>query len=131
MKRISWGKYILKYCYLEGYGGVIMKKIITTVAVFILMISMDTMAPAAYEKCEVHFLNVGQGDCILIKLKGKCFLIDTGAKYYSKKVIKYLDLNKIDKIEGIILTHYHSDHYEGVMKIAQCKKVGKVYLPKT
>ncbi|WP_373844705.1 ComEC/Rec2 family competence protein [Clostridium sp.] len=106
-----------------------MKKIITIVAVFILAISMNTMVSAVYEKCEVHFLSVGQGDCVLIKVKGKCFLIDTGAKYYSKKVIKYLDLNNIDKIESIILTHYHSDHYEGIMKIVQCKKVGRVYLP--
>lgn len=106
-----------------------MKKIITIAVVFILVISMNLMVSAVYEKCEVHFLNVGQGDCILIKAKGKCFLIDTGAKYYSKKVIKYLDSNNIDEIENIILTHYHSDHYDGMMKISQCKKVGRVYLP--
>ncbi|UZQ49375.1 ComEC/Rec2 family competence protein [Clostridium kluyveri] len=106
-----------------------MKKIITVITIFILIIDMNTMASARYEKCEVHFLNVGQGDCILIKVKGKCYLIDTGAKYYIKKVIKYLDLNKVNKIEGIILTHYHCDHYDGIIKTVQCKKVSRVYLP--
>ncbi|WP_368489998.1 ComEC/Rec2 family competence protein [Clostridium sp. BJN0013] len=106
-----------------------MKKIITFIATFILIIGINNIASAGHEKYEVHFLNVGQGDCILVKAHDKSYLIDTGSAYYSKKVIKYLDSNKINKIEGIILTHYHSDHYGGIIKIAQCKKVGKVYLP--
>ncbi|MFL0194399.1 ComEC/Rec2 family competence protein [Clostridium sp. WILCCON 0269] len=105
-----------------------MKKI-AAIITFILIICINNGTSAGRENFEVHFLNVGQSDCILIKVHDKNYLIDTGAAYYTKKVIRYLDLNKVDKIEGIILTHYHKDHYGGITKIVQCKKVRKVYLP--
>nr|WP_206154877.1 MBL fold metallo-hydrolase [Clostridium muellerianum] len=84
---------------------------------------------AKQNKYEVHFLDTGQSDCILIKTDTKNYLIDTGASYYSDKVLKYLDLNGVNKIDTVILTHYHDDHYGGLTKIADSIKVDKVLLP--
>lgn len=103
------------------------KKLI--VIVVILIMFMDNSTFAKYGICEVHFIDVGQGDCTLIKLGNKNYLIDSGAAYYTNRVIKYLNSNNVNKIEGIILTHYHDDHYDGIYNIAKSTKAHKVYLP--
>lgn len=106
-----------------------MKKKIVLLITFIFIIFMGSITAAKQQNCEVHFLDTGQSDCILIKLQDKNYIIDTGASYYTEKIIKYLDANKITKVDGIILTHYHDDHYDGIFKIAETRKVTKVYLP--
>lgn len=100
-----------------------------TIIIFIIIVLIGNDTFAKRDTYEVHFIDVGQGDCTLIKVDRKNYLIDSGAAYYTNRVIKYLDLNNVNEIEGIILTHYHDDHYEGIYDIARSKKVHKVYLP--
>ncbi|MBC2579483.1 MBL fold metallo-hydrolase [Clostridium sp. DJ247] len=64
-------------------------------------------------------LDTGQSDCMLIRGDNKNYLIDTGAAYYSDKIISYLNSNGINTIDMLILTHYHDDHYEGMLKIKE------------
>lgn len=85
---------------------------------------------AGYDRYEVVFLDTGQSDCILIKAWNKNYLIDTGAEYYSNRILNYLNYNRIGKIDTIILTHYHDDHYGGLINIIKNKKVETVFLPK-
>ncbi len=67
----------------------------------------------------VHFIDVGQGDCSLIKCGDKNILIDTGDLVYSRKVIKYLKSQNVRKIDYLIISHPHADHIGGLDKIAQ------------
>ena len=63
---------------------------------------------------EVHFLYRGdnQGDCILIKTKNKNILIDLG-KTNSSILIDKLQEKNIEKIDYIIISHFHGDHVMG------------------
>lgn len=66
--------------------------------------------------------NGGKGDATLIDCKGKYFLVDGGkAGSYSQLTahLKKRCKKTNDKIvlEGIILTHYHGDHQEGLIKL--------------
>jgi competence protein ComEC len=101
--------------------------------VFLIGFMVFSIAAATYAKSQadysVHFIDTGQSDCILIKAGGKNYLIDTGAPYYSSKIIKYLDMEKVNNIDTIILTHYHDDHYGCLNDILKAKKVSKVYIP--
>ncbi|WP_051186122.1 hypothetical protein [Clostridium sp. BL8] len=45
----------------------------------------------------VHFIDVGQGDCILVQARDKNLLIDSGSNSSSKKVIHYIKKLKIKK----------------------------------
>ena len=62
---------------------------------------------------KVNFLDVGQGDCIIIELPdGKNMIIDSGE---NKEVVKdeiedFTTKNKIDTFDYVILTHQDSDH---------------------
>lgn len=106
-----------------------MRKKVVTFIFFIIIVSMSSTVFADYGRYEVHFIDTGQSDCILIKALNKNYLIDTGASYYTNKILEYLNSNEINNIEGIILTHYHDDHYGGLLKIVDSKKVGTVFIP--
>lgn len=57
--------------------------------ILIIVILISGTVYAQQDKYEVHFLDVGQSDCILIKNHNKSYLIDTGAEYYSDRILKY------------------------------------------
>jgi competence protein ComEC len=81
-------------------------------------------------KLEVHFINVGQADSILIKQGSKYMLIDAGNNGDGKLVKNYLLQEGIKNLEYVIGTHPHEDHIGGLDYIINDFKIGKIYLPK-
>ena len=89
----------------------------------------------------VVFLDVGQGDCVLLRLSnGQTWLYDCGSM--SKKtvgervLIPYLKHEGIRRVDGIFLSHGDLDHTSGVKELLSCAKeegieVGGLYLPVT
>ena len=79
---------------------------------------------------EVHFLDVGQGDSILIRIKSKNILIDTGGNInfnISKNVlIPYFRSSGVKKIDYLILTHGDYDHMGEAINLVENFKVEKV-----
>lgn len=59
---------------------------------------------------EVHFLDVGQADCTLIKCDGYTMLIDAGEDDQGTKIQNYLKKQGVEKLNYLILTHPDSDH---------------------
>lgn len=77
---------------------------------------------------EVHFLDIGQGDCIFIKTPGgKHYLVDTGNKGAKRKILPYLKYLKVEKLDGIVISHSHSDHVGALLAILQGIPVSAVY----
>lgn len=58
----------------------------------------------------IHFINVGQGDAILINNKNYNILIDSGSNGYSDYLTSYLKAFNIKNLDYIIATHPHEDH---------------------
>lgn len=77
-----------------------------------------------------HFIDVGQGDCILIQVNHKNILIDSGTSDSRKKLIRYLKNNNITKLDYIIATHPHEDHVGGMASVIKTFDVGEFYAPK-
>jgi len=77
-----------------------------------------------------HFIDVGQGDCILIQVNNKNLLIDSGTSDSKEKVIKYLKNNNIKKLDYVVATHPHDDHIGGMSSIIKTFKIGDFYAPK-
>lgn len=80
--------------------------------------------------CIVHFIDVGQGDCIFIQVNDKNILIDGGPNISEKKVKNYLKNLGIKNIHYLIATHPHEDHIGGLDAILKNFKVESVYAPK-
>lgn len=79
---------------------------------------------------EIHFIDVGQGDCSLIKWEGAAMLIDCGEREQAETVLKYLKKQGVKKLDYIIATHPHSDHIGGMGDIISEIEVGKVIAPR-
>ncbi|MGH4052419.1 MAG: ComEC/Rec2 family competence protein [Clostridium sp.] len=78
-----------------------------------------------------HFIDVGQGDSILIQVNGKNVLIDSGTIDSRKKLIKYLKNNNVKKLDYVIATHPHDDHIGGMTSVINTFDIGMFYAPKT
>ena len=82
----------------------------------------------------VYYLNVGQGDCILICFPdGKTMLMDSGSSAGGSvdTVTAKLDELNIKTIDYVLLTHVDSDHCKYIADvIAHVEQVKCCYLPK-
>lgn len=75
---------------------------------------------------QVHFIDVGQGDSILIQSPdGKNMLIDGGER--TPGVLNYLNKQGIKQIDVMIATHPHSDHIGGLVDVLRQIKVLEVW----
>ncbi len=77
----------------------------------------------------VRFLDVGQADCTLIQNGGKFFLIDAGNNLDDGfKVLQKLRYYGVDVLEGVIISHLHSDHVGSLPVILENFQVKNIYL---
>lgn len=94
--------------------------------------STQTVTVSKLKDLTIHFIDVGQADCILIELpNNEEILIDAGNKADSKTIINYIKNLGIYDIEYFILTHYHEDHIGSVPNILNEFDVLKIYIPDT
>lgn len=82
------------------------------------------------DKLLVHYIDVGQGDSILIQSKNKNLLIDGGPRSSSKDLINYLKKTNIKKLDYVIATHPHEDHIGGMADVINTFEIGEFYAPK-
>lgn len=61
----------------------------------------------------VHFIDVGQGDAILIEYEKFHALIDAGDNSAEDIVVNYLKEQNVDDLELFVATHSHADHIGG------------------
>ena len=66
------------------------------------------------ESLSVHFIDVGQADCILLECGGEFMLIDGGNREDSQLVVSYLQNHGVEELEAVICTHAHEDHVGGL-----------------
>ena len=82
--------------------------------------NVDANAIAALDEvvngeCKVNFIYRGRdGGCArLIRVADKNILFDFGVYEYRTDLINYLKAKSIEKIDYVIVSHYHSDHVGG------------------
>lgn len=79
-------------------------------------------------KVKVDFIDVGQGDCILICDGDKNMMIDTGTDGFSN-IKSVLREEKVKNIDILVLTHPDADHIANAEDIIKKYDVGRVYMP--
>lgn len=78
---------------------------------------------------EVHYIDVGQGDAILIETGEDSLLIDAGENNKGSVVADYLKSQDITELDYVIGTHPHSDHIGGLDTIINTFPVTTVIMP--
>ena len=78
---------------------------------------------------KVYFLSVGQGDAAYIELpNGNNALIDGGpSKAKNGYLATFLSDHKVVKIDNVVLTHPHADHYTGLQYVFSNIPVANFY----
>lgn len=82
----------------------------------------------------VTFVNVGQGDGAVIQTPGgRHILVDAGPakrdNIEESLMLEYLFNNGISKADIVVLSHYHDDHYGGLVGILNTLQTELVLLP--
>ena len=77
----------------------------------------------------VSFIDVGQGDCILIEGE-RTVLIDTGEYESINDVKRYLKSRKVEHIDLAVVTHQHTDHMGGMSEIIESYDVDRIIMPR-
>lgn len=80
--------------------------------------------------CAVHFLDVGQADCSIMKTEDAVIMIDAGDVDAFSKIEAYLRKLQIQKIDYLILTHAHSDHIGSADDVLRNYPVENVIMPR-
>lgn len=98
---------------------------------FSFLFSVLLALPSFAKDLTVSYIDIGQGDSELIELpEGKNILIDAGDREGANNLIAYLKERKIKKLDLIIITHPHLDHYGGLIKTLKDLKdleIGQVF----
>ncbi|MGI5921791.1 MAG: ComEC/Rec2 family competence protein [Syntrophomonadaceae bacterium] len=80
---------------------------------------------------KVHFIDVGQGDAILVQSpSGGNMLVDAGDNDHGETVVDYLRVHNVNSLDIVIGTHPHADHIGGLDTVIDSFPVKSVYLPR-
>ena len=83
-------------------------------------------ARSARAQLNAYFVNVGQGDAIYLEFpNGTNALIDGGPS--GEPIYQFLKGKGVSKLDRVVLTHPHSDHYRGLKKVFTSFEVDKYY----
>lgn len=80
----------------------------------------------------VHFLNVGQGDSIVLQWdgpNGKCVgVVDCCVHQGKNKVLDFLKNNSVREIEFLVISHPHFDHFSGTRQVLEHCESNKIVI---
>lgn len=108
--------------------------------VIALLLALLIWTGAGSDRLEVHFIDVGQGDSILVRLPGgKDMLVDAGGwpgdfdgepGVGDYVVVPYLKRLGINRLEAVLITHFHEDHAGGVQAVIKSFDVHRLIIPR-
>ena len=74
---------------------------------------------------QLTMLDVGQGDCFVLRLPdARVLIVDTGKPQAARTILEYLKAQNVDEVAALVLTHGDSDHIGGAPQILDKLYVG-------
>jgi len=85
--------------------------------------------PNLSELLSVHFIDVGEGDAILLIQGNYAMLVDGGSAEMGTTVFTYLRDTGVQRLEYVVATHPFTDHIGGLPDVLRRMNVRNVLLP--
>jgi competence protein ComEC len=76
----------------------------------------------------VSFIDVGQGDGVLVQAGGESHLIDAGRPEEGPNVVDFLRSRGVESLEGIVVSNPDADHIGGFLDVFDAFAVETVYV---
>ena len=96
------------------------------------VLGLSDNAPPAEGTLEVHVIDVGNADALLIRQEDKAMLIDAGERGDADVVLNYLSARGVERLDLVIATHPHADHIGGMADVIREVEIGEfliAYMP--
>ena len=84
-------------------------------------------AQSALPEMAVYFVDVGQGDCTVVRAGEHVMVIDAGAADMGNRVNGFITAQGAEQPEVLVITHDHDDHIGGLSKLLKEKTFKTVY----
>jgi len=130
--RMSFFEMLVLYAILVFIMAVLLKKAevnelkLALILAAVFVIVLKSFALYNMEGFEINFLDVGQGDCQLIRTpRGRWLMVDAGGaeNSYEKVLLPYLRYRRVARLEYLIITHGHYDHYSAALNMLEHGKI--------
>lgn len=133
---VCYGSFIFVIAYyFIVYFFIKRKMLLALLTIVVMIIANFNFLPK--NKLYINFVDVGQGDCMLIRYNGMNFLIDSGggisAEDYDvgkNTLLPYLIDRKVYKIDYIIVSHFDADHCRAFLHVMKYIKVKNAIIAK-
>lgn len=108
----------------SGRNGVILAVLLAIYSVYAYF-TTGTIVPTAElidGRATFRFVDVGQGDCVLVTYKGESVLVDAGPASSGEKTAEYVSMYS-PHVDYFIITHPHEDHMGGAADVLESVSV--------
>ncbi len=85
--------------------------------VYYVLAQLAPQAEVPDGQLAVHFIDVGQGDAILLTCDGQSALVDAGTVESADSLVQYLQGQRIQQPDYVFASHPHADHIGGMAKV--------------
>ena len=84
-------------------------------------------SPPPSGSLSVSFIDVGQGDGVLVQAGGEDYLIDAGRAEEGPNVVDFLRGRGVEALDGIVVSNPDADHIGGFLDVFDAFEVETVY----
>ena len=85
-------------------------------------------APPPSGSLSVSFIDVGQGDGVLVQAGGESYLIDAGRPEEGPNVVDFLRSRGVDSLDGIVVSNPDADNIGGFLDVFDAFPVETVFV---
>ncbi len=90
--------------------------------------SLGGPSPPPSGSLSVSFIDVGQGDGVLVQAGGTNHLIDAGRPEEGPNVVDFLRARGVRELDGIVVSNPDADHIGGFLAVFEALEVERVYV---
>lgn len=103
--------------------------VLLSILFFFLLIYSKEDKKENLKDLEINYIDVEQGNAVLINTNNKTILIDGGNRSNSRYYYNFIKNKNIKKIDYMIASHYDEDHISGLISILENYQVSNVLCP--